>query len=73
MIVIKAKIKKRFERLTQDILETQTAIVELAADTRRMASRYSELCGKASDALDAVRSAIPTGFTLLRINLGKIQ
>ena len=45
-------------------LETisQTAIIELAADTRKMVFRYSELCGKASDAEDAVRSAIPTGF-----------
>ena len=47
-------------------------IIELAADTRKMAFRYSEICGKASDALDVVRSAIPTGFTFLRINLGKI-
>jgi hypothetical protein len=32
-----------------------------------------KICGKASDAIDAVRSTIPTGFTFLRINLGKIQ
>jgi hypothetical protein len=36
------------------------AIVELAAGRRKMPFRYSRLCGKASDAENAVRSAIPT-------------
>ena len=48
-------------------------IVKRAADTKKMSFRYSRLCGKISDAVDAVRSAIPTGFTFLRINLGKIK
>jgi hypothetical protein len=33
----------------------------VAAYTRKMSFRYSELCGTASDAVDAVRSAIPQG------------
>ena len=32
------------------------------ADTRKMSFRYSQLCGTASDAVDAVGSAIPKGF-----------
>jgi hypothetical protein len=42
-------------------------MVELAAGTRKTPLRYSQLCGKASDAVDAVRSAIPTGFTFARL------
>jgi hypothetical protein len=34
----------------------------VAAYTRKMKSRYSQLCGTASDAEDAVRSAILKGF-----------
>ena len=34
----------------------------VAADTRKMSFRYSQLCGTASDAVDAVGSAIPKGF-----------
>jgi hypothetical protein len=49
------------------------AIVELAADTRKMVFRYSRLCGKASDAVGAVRSAIPTGFEFFRIAYGNIE
>ncbi len=37
-------------------------IVEVAADTRKMFFRYSRLCGKAYDALDAVRSEIMLGW-----------
>jgi len=33
-----------------------------------MLFRYSELCGMASDAVDAVRSAIPTGFNFKNSN-----
>ncbi len=32
-----------------------------------MASRYSWLCGTASDAVDAVRSAIPKGFKFKKL------
>jgi len=32
----------------------------VAADTRKMLFRYSQLCGTASDAVDVVRLAIPT-------------
>ena len=38
------------------------AIAEVAIATRQMLFRYSKLCGMASDAVDAVRSAIPKGF-----------
>jgi len=34
----------------------------VAAYTRKMTFRYSQLCGTVSDAVDAVRSAIPEGF-----------
>ena len=34
----------------------------VAADTRKMLFRYSQLCGTASDTVDAVISAIPKGF-----------
>jgi hypothetical protein len=34
-------------------------IVEVAADTRKFLFRYSPICGKASDAVDAVRSTSP--------------
>jgi len=39
------------------------AIVELAADSRQMSSRYSGLCAAISNAEDGVRSANPMGFT----------
>ena len=34
----------------------------VVADTMKMSFCYSQLCGTASDAVDAVRSAIPKGF-----------
>ena len=68
----KNSIKRNSNDATGSIIIVQ-AIVELAADTRKMAFRYCELCGKASDAADAERSAILTGFTFLRVNVGKIQ
>ena len=34
----------------------------VAAYTRKMSFRYSQLCGTASDTVDAVRSAVPEGF-----------
>jgi hypothetical protein len=37
-------------------------MVEVTAGTRKMLFRYSCLCGIESDAVDAVRSAIPEGF-----------
>ena len=36
---------------------------------RKMSFRYSRLCGKASDTVGAVRSAIPTGFKFMRNHL----
>jgi hypothetical protein len=44
------------------LLFLNLAIVEVAADTRKMSFRYSQLCWMASDAVDAVISAIPQGF-----------
>ncbi|BBO82751.1 hypothetical protein DSCO28_33170 [Desulfosarcina ovata subsp. sediminis] len=41
------------------------AIVELAAYTKQMSFRYSRLCGKASNAVDVVRSATPPGDQIL--------
>jgi len=41
----------------------------VAADTRKMSFRYSQLCGTASDAVDAVRSAIPKGFKFEKYKL----
>jgi len=43
-----------------------STIVELAAEPRKLAFRYSELCGMSADTGYAVRSAIPTGFNFLR-------
>jgi hypothetical protein len=37
-------------------------IFKFAADTRKISFRYSRLCGKASDAVDAVKMEIPQGF-----------
>jgi len=45
------------------IRKTQTAIVELAADSRQMSSRYGGPCAAISNAEDVVRSANPMGFT----------
>jgi len=38
------------------------AIVEVAAAAKKMLFGYSGLCRMTSDAVDAVRSAIPKGF-----------
>jgi len=55
MTPFKDKTSLNFTKLSR-------AIIEVAADTRKMLFRYSQLCGTASDAVDAVRSAIPQGF-----------
>ena len=41
----------------------------VAADTRKMSFRYSQLCRTASDTVDVVRSAIPKGFKFKNIKL----
>jgi len=58
---------KRLFQTSEDILikkmfNLNCAIVEVAVATRKMTFRYSGLCGMSSDAVDAVRSAIPMGF-----------
>ena len=49
------------------------AIVELAADSRQVSSRYSELCAAIPNAEDGVRSANPNGFTFKEQQLGVTQ
>ena len=50
--------RKQYPGVLADIY-LSWAIVEVAADTRKMSFRCSRLCGAASDAVDAVSSAIP--------------
>ena len=45
------------------------AIFEFAVDTRKMLFRYSELCGMAFEAVDAVKSETPQGFEFWKLKL----
>jgi hypothetical protein len=74
--IIKTVLKKhcifRPNRCKKKISKNRTYIERLSRLPHiqgRLSFRYSQLCGPASDAVDAVRSAIPKGFKFQNLNL----
>ena len=59
-----------FIKKLTSFVKPKLTIVEVAVATRKKPFRYSEpVCGMASDAVDAIRSASPTGFNSLELKM----